>query len=492
MYELGRPTTPKGARAFILVLLSVLVAFSGQVADAAVAVKVGFIDIESGQWGLFTANADGTQRSLLSGGSASVLDFQWSPDGSSVAFSTTSGEAESLYVSTSDGAEPHVVFQGDEIYAYKWSPDAKKLLVATAVSFLGNPNEWKVISDQGDELLGSREMLNPNFSPDSSQLVYSLDQAIHVLTLSDQSDMVVAHGYLGSQNPWSPSAGVFFTVEDKYGNDRIKSVHGDGTQMQGYGIGSDPIPSPSGEKLAYLKQGDLAVIETLSRDQSSFSNVPHLDIAHIQWSPTEEKLLFTALDETDAVYAYTAKTAGGTPKWIAEFASLAGREQPDPPEWAPAGDRILLPNQKTAPHGRTLAIVNPDGTGWTAIQPYSLQAAWRSCLLVAECDLPRLPQPDSHPRRVTAGLLEYEDGVGGKVSVDTHFVACSDRAPVHLQEQKDGKWRTIVKKNTTRWGTYEFHISLRGNRLYRVVAPSSGPQGTGGQTCKRATSGLLP
>jgi TolB protein len=164
---------------------------------------------------LHMANADGTTpRPVLSDPMVSIWDFEWSPDGKHIAFTSqgTSENTTALTIMNPDGSEPNKIADGTYNLSMSWSPDSQQL------AFVGFCNQKSadyicMINKDGTSpralfpYLGYQPV-HPTWSPDGQQILYAFGGRI-CLSLADGSNrhyLTEVQGYSNDIEPvWSPN-----------------------------------------------------------------------------------------------------------------------------------------------------------------------------------------------------------------------------------------------------------------------------------------------
>ena len=128
---------------------------------------------------------------------------QWSPTSDRLAFVGGEHNNELLSVPI-DGNEKMLLFSGDVVTAYKWSPDGEKIAYGKAYGF-GVVN----IDESKDEIVSLMNSYSPSWSPENSSIVYLLlgldEQSIYVYNLMNKSNKLLLSLNSGALNvSWSP------------------------------------------------------------------------------------------------------------------------------------------------------------------------------------------------------------------------------------------------------------------------------------------------
>jgi Tol biopolymer transport system component len=200
---------------------------------------------------------------------------------------------------------------------------------------------------------------------DGNAEIYSCNadgSAIVRLTHNDGTD---------DQPQWSPTGSHIAFISDRTGHPEIYIMNADGSNVvrKTFSGGSQhPTWSPDGKRIAYstLSNGsaNIWVVGAASGSPSLLFEKPGVE-DHPSWSPDGTRMvLFSDWNAYDFVYDIYTINSDGT-----NFAGLTGdmfdRVDYLNPSWSPDGTRIAMAISKT--EGTQVGIMNPDGSGLTAI-----------------------------------------------------------------------------------------------------------------------------
>lgn len=136
-------------------------------ARSATPLTAGRIAFWNGTSGIYTMNADGSNRSLLVSGNMPT----WSPDSSQIAFASYAAPTYNIDVINIDGSNRHTI--GTGLYP-SWSPDGTTIAFARPDS--NGISEIYVMNSDGSNVrqltTDATGSVNPNWSPDSSKIVF--------------------------------------------------------------------------------------------------------------------------------------------------------------------------------------------------------------------------------------------------------------------------------------------------------------------------------
>ena len=133
---------------------------------------IAFVSNRSGQWNLWTGNADGT--GLREFPAQSLLPFHpaWSPDAHEIAFeSESSGKSEIWLISAAGGNPWRLVAMPGGAEVPSWSPDGKRILFYTNAE--GSRQIWEVAATGGAPVhVTRRGSYDPSESSDGQYLYF--------------------------------------------------------------------------------------------------------------------------------------------------------------------------------------------------------------------------------------------------------------------------------------------------------------------------------
>ena len=160
-----------------------------------------FGEPEAYQEQIVVANADGSDPTPLTSGTARHLFVDWSPDGQTLAYM----EDYSLWQMNTDGSNKRLVIEGQDIRHITWSPSGEQIAFEAGNVWPSDPNApanqdiWLANANGSNlrNLTNSPEMTDaePNWSPDGTWIVYSsgkqFSQEYHIYKLNVNSGETV-------------------------------------------------------------------------------------------------------------------------------------------------------------------------------------------------------------------------------------------------------------------------------------------------------------
>ena len=158
-----------------------------------------------------------------------------------------------------------------------------------------------------------------------------------------------------------PAAQVLFTARDAQQKMAIYAINDDGHDRRKLALGWSPAPSPDGQRLAYVDDGDIWVLYLASGEKRHLTSGPDWDDNPV-WSPDGQRLAY-------------ASSPAGNPKLDIWVMDADGRNRLNlsqgsgvnwAPAWSPDGKKLAF---AFSPDGNDSAIcvINADGSGLTRL-----------------------------------------------------------------------------------------------------------------------------
>jgi Tol biopolymer transport system component len=375
--------------------------------------KIAFASTRTGNYDIYTMNADGTGVTNLTNDAAIDQLPAWSPDGQRIAFLSNRGGSNDVWVMNADGTGMTQVTQLGNVGRPAWSPDGKE------IAFTSGDGDLYTVDADGtnynlldahfcdDEMVHCTYFELPSWSPDGktidyvgSDIDYSGEQPVNV-----QLDI------------WSvPAAG---------------GSHTDVTNTPNFDE-TAPDWSPDGRAIAFNggPSSGRSQIWTMTPDganRTQLTNDP-TDATGAAWSPDESRVAFeTHRDGNYEVYVMNADGSGQT--------NLTRNGTTDyEPSWQP------IPNGP------------PDCSGVAASRPVLATANHR----LVPITLDGATDPNGDP--VTLSV----DGV----TQDEPVVGSGDNTSPDAVDQGDGQLRVRAERNPHGDG-----------RVYRIAFMASDGRG---------------
>lgn len=250
---------------------------------------------------LFMMNADGSGVRRLTTDPAVDSSPSWSPDGTSIAFQSTSDGKAALFVLDLDtGSERRVTPSNSIDQMPAWIPDGSTIVFTRKA---GTGSELYAIRPDGTGLrqitdLGAN-VWSPAISPDGSMIAFEVDDAtthqshIAVIGIDGHNQRVIRlHG--GQVWPtwspdgkklafWRPSDGLFVTNADGTDEHAISPPHSNDTK---------PSWGPDGT-IAFVQGGDIWTMDADGADRRQLTDTDEIE-SRVAWSPDGTQLVFAS------------------------------------------------------------------------------------------------------------------------------------------------------------------------------------------------------
>jgi Tol biopolymer transport system component len=217
---------------------------------------------------IWTMNADGSGKTMITGSIDHDAWPRWSPDGSKVAFiRNISSGVNQLMTVTADGA---TVVQIDPEYAstFDWSPSGTKLVYARVVTGGQPGGEFDIYSANADGTGQSNlsadaisQDYEPDWSPDGSKIVFM-------------------------RQPYPVGAGGHIYVMNADGSQKTNLTSALGADN------SKPRWSPDGSKILFLSDGQLYVMDADGGNMLKLTDTPKTQIFNPDWAPDSRRIVF--------------------------------------------------------------------------------------------------------------------------------------------------------------------------------------------------------
>jgi Tol biopolymer transport system component len=309
--------------------------------------QLSFESLRDGDWDIYVVDLRTGLFFNLTDNNVDDHAATWSPDGLTVAYSSTIGANDALMVAHWTGADaiqwtPNT-FTGSGLTS-NWSPDGSQLVIQVNDPFI----VWKAYLVQPDNHLRQIANLNPNgsglsiaWSPDGSQMAYYYhnfadtysDWQLHLID-PDGATQPLVDDTLWDQRPaWSPDGTTIAYISADDGDLYTVNVITNELRRLTDEVGEEMMPtwSPDGRWLAFVSRRDgnpeIYALDVRSNQLRRLTNNNTSDV-YPAWSSDSRRVSFVAqrdgnreiyvLDvETGVEHRVTSNAAtDNTPTWL--------------------------------------------------------------------------------------------------------------------------------------------------------------------------------
>jgi Tol biopolymer transport system component len=310
----------------------------------------------------------GTPRQL---GSVAGFDGNWSPDGTTLVYST----GGMLFLAKSDGTEPRMLVSArgrNSSYAegFEWSPEGSKLRYTMVDSKSKESSLWEVSADgtnphpllsgwhdPAHECCGKWTADGKYFVFQSYHQVWALPERRGLSHYSANKPIQLTDSplWLSSPLPGKDGKKLFVVGQTLRGElVRRESTSGQFTPfLSGISV-EDVAFSKDGRWIAYVSYPE-GILWRSRPDGSGKVRLsdPPLFAAMPRWSPDDKQIAFYTFVPGKPIKTYLVSAGGGSPEQLLPW-------DPEPqwdPNWSPSGDRIAFSGTPGDPTSR-IRVVN--------------------------------------------------------------------------------------------------------------------------------------
>ena len=265
-----------------------------------------FVSTRDGEYAIYGMSATGEDQRRLTDAEIDPstpqgLLFQtepaWSPDGSTIVFSSKRSGASSLYAMGVDGSGTRrLTSTKDDDGQPAWSPDGKRIVFARGAA----PRLFLVDADgAGARRLTDDEVdeTEPAWSPDGELIAYSRrDPGTSIRELwvvrpdGSQGRRVTKLSGIVLAPSWSPDGSrIAFAANIRDGGFDIYTIGSDGKDMRPVTSGEDafePAWSPDGKTIAFTEGGAIVAIDVESGEERTLTD-PEDNDSSPTWNPKQ-------------------------------------------------------------------------------------------------------------------------------------------------------------------------------------------------------------
>jgi len=358
-------------------------------------------DSDTGQKAVFTASADGTGATRLTGygGSFQQYAFEWSPDGGHIAYYTYDSDTfqDALFVAAADGTGATKLT--DDPVDFEWSPDGGHIAYGTRDSDTGRPALFTAAADGAGIVEFTDRHSGYEWSPDG--------------------------GHIAWEDYWFDTSpgdrGVFTAAADGAGAAKLP----DGAASY--------VWSPDGGRIAYAVPNratgrwelftaapDGARATRLTPRGSGFAGADY-DVEYL-WSPDSRHIAYKHTVETQWDHTLFTAAADGTSTTRIDEIGRGGRYQ-----WSPDGGHLDYSFYDSDTGQQALFTAAADGTGATKLTDDFHSGHWETTTLWS---------PDGGHIAYTARVSDTESAL--------FVVAADGTGATKLTDGTDGEVRDVL------------------------------------------------
>jgi Tol biopolymer transport system component len=341
--------------------------------------EIAFVSTRSGQPGVWAVNvADGSER-LITGVTGRVGAPSWTPDGRSVLYSVIADGAARLELSGK------IVVSGEDVFPYRpaWLSGSEFLYAAdgkirrralgteqvrtvpfsatiTVTCARPAPKQRDFDSRRAKRAVG---IVRPTISPDGKQVLFAALGDLWLMNVGSKPVRLTDDPAMDVDPAWSPDGSQMVFSSDRAGNANLDLWVRDlksGRERQLTHLPTSDVCaswSPDGKRVAFNSQvgmnsgADVYVVDVatgkadrIGRAGSSFgSGFPTAPT----WSPDGRTVMIAAVDPTSRRYKLMAIPADGGPSHFLDgppHVQICG-DVDEGPVWSPDGSKIALIHQ---------------------------------------------------------------------------------------------------------------------------------------------------
>jgi len=302
----------------------------------------------------------------------------WSPDGRRIAF-VSRRDGKALYVMNADGSGLRIVARVNQLAAPAWSPDGRR------IAFQGGRDRqsltlYVVNADGSGQRTLARRGNAPAWSPDGRRIAFVITGKLYVVNADGSGHRTltprIGDGAAASL-AWSPD-GRKLLVLLEHGSaplcaicDRVYVLNADGSGLRdltrklgmsrgpGAGPASDPVWSPDGRKIAFVRLNTRHGVYVINADGSAVRNLTPKPrgaaYSAPTWSPDGRKIAFSSeRDGNSEIYLMNADGSG-------QRNLTSDLAYDDDPAWSPDGRKITFVSNRDGRYA--VYVMNADGSG---------------------------------------------------------------------------------------------------------------------------------
>ena len=268
--------------------------------------KIVFISDRTGNDEIYIMNSDGSEQTRLTHTLGHENHPVWSPDGSKIAFTSSSDQPgeRAVFIMDPDGShKKQLVGSIDSLSGFSWSPDGTKLVY---VSVARDPIDADIsvinLDGSGNKNLTRgfhRQEMMPSWSTDGTKIYYREFVTNDQYLINPNGTGLLKLDSEITPPVWAPDGLDFLFTKDheiflqNFATEQIVQL----TNNKNYDFG--PVWSPHGHEILFMSTRNQSVEQlfVMNRDGSNvrqISDFPDnkLSIYKWMWSPDQTKIVF--------------------------------------------------------------------------------------------------------------------------------------------------------------------------------------------------------
>jgi WD40 repeat protein len=335
--------------------------------------KIAFISTRDGNSELYTMNVDGTGVTrMTSTASATESAPAWSPDSNKIVFSRSAGGSTILVtMNASTKAEGHLTLVGEQDNDPSYSPDGKAVVFTSTRNGNGVPNLFTVSATGGSPapltFPVTEDHYSPTYSPDGSQILFATNTTLYRMPAVYDAVRIAVTSSGGSVDGpvWAPDGSQVLTTQFISPYFRISRYTPEGTplgQLLKPGVATD---------LIHPSWGPLAMDRTLISSGGGMLGTRAAGFIFTQSdSSTRSVLVFDCTTPTSAVITQQTGLSAASPNLVfsVDGDAISYMTYVNAIDWKPV--RVIGTSQQPSASGALVSFSAGSGE-LVAVLPFS-------------------------------------------------------------------------------------------------------------------------